>query len=137
MSRPHAQARPLPLSRAFAIIALLISLIAVPILASAQDREAMKVATPAVMPTPDAVRLTGRLPNHYASAANVSDEQRQQIYAIQNEYDAQIEDLLDQIEELRGERDDRVRDVLSPEQQAKVETARQQARERRASRRER
>ena len=78
-------------------------------------------------------KITGRLPNYYGKVG-VSDEQRRQIYIIQNDYDEQIEPLLDEIEELRAERDTKVTAVLTDEQRAEVQRMRVEARARRASR---
>ena len=105
----------------------------------AQDRRAMKPASDApsmATPSAEAPRLTGRLPNYYSSAAAVSDEQRLAIYRIQADYDAQIDELLQEIEDLRAERREKSRAVLTDEQRKAVDLAKAEARERRAARRE-
>ena len=55
-----------------------------------------------------------RLPNHYAAV--VTPEQREQIYAIQAEYNAEIDVLLAQIKELEDKRDAAIDATLSAEQ---------------------
>lgn len=55
-----------------------------------------------------------RLPNHYAAV--VTPEQREQIYAIQAEYNAEIDVLLAQIKELEDKRDTAIDATLSAEQ---------------------
>ncbi|GAB6165763.1 hypothetical protein JCM19992_17630 [Thermostilla marina] len=72
-----------------------------------------------------------RLPNYYAAV--VSEQQRQQIYAIQREYWEKIQPLLKQLEALEAERDAKIEAVLSPEQKAAVQKARDEAAARRKS----
>lgn len=96
-----------------------------------QERAAMKPA-PVASDAEAAPKLTGRLPNYYASAAKVNDEQRQEIYRLQADYDERIESLLDELEEIRDERDERIRNVLTADQQTAVDAARSAARQRRA-----
>ena len=124
------------MSRRFVLSLLAIACL-IPLASEAQERMTRKpVASPETTQTqPAEMRLTGRLPNYYASAAAVTAEQRQQIYAVQNEYDARIETLLDELEELRADRDAKVAAVLTPEQQKKVDLARADARKRRAEHR--
>ncbi len=64
-------------------------------------------------------KLTGRLPNNYAKVG-VTDEQRQKIYALQKQYDDQIDALMKQVEELRQKRDKELEKVLTPEQREKL-----------------
>jgi len=64
----------------------------------------------------------GRLPAYYGKV--VDEKQRKAIYAIQIEYHPKIEALRKQLEDLMKERDEKVADVLTPEQQAKVEELR-------------
>ena len=114
------------------VLSLLALACVLPIITQAQERMTRKPVTPSpAIEKPAEPKLSGRLPNYYASAAAVTDEQRQQIYAVQNEYDARIETLLDEIEELRADRDARIAGVLTKDQRQKVDAARQQARERR------
>ena len=72
-------------------------------------------------------RERGRLPNHYSRV--VTEEQRQNIFDIQEEYKAKIDPLEAQIKALTKERDDKVAAVLTPEQRKKVEEAQTQARQ--------
>ena len=55
---------------------------------------------------------------------------------MQHEYDARIEELLDEIEELRDQRDEDMRAVLTDDQKKMVDLAKTEARKRRAERRE-
>ena len=63
-------------------------------------------------------QFRGRVPAYYGTV--VDDRQRQQIYAIQRCYFAQIEDLKAKLEALTKKRDAEVAAVLSPRQQAEV-----------------
>ena len=82
---------------------------------------------------PEAEKLTGRLPNYYGKV-DVSDEQRQNIYRIQADYEVKIESLLDEIEQLRTDRDEKVAAVLTDEQRAAVERLEAEARAKRTAR---
>lgn len=61
----------------------------------------------------------GRLPRYYAQV--VTQKQREQIYAIQQQYTGSIAELEQQIDSLVAKRDAEVRAVLSPEQQHEVD----------------
>ena len=75
-----------------------------------------------------------RLPPHYSKV--VTPEQRTKIYAIQQEFAPQIQELRRQLDRLIAERDMKARDVLTADQQRLldelVEMARQQREKRRA-----
>ncbi|RMF92814.1 MAG: hypothetical protein D6741_14500 [Planctomycetota bacterium] len=73
-----------------------------------------------------------RLPNYYAKV--VSEDQRQQIYAIQREYWEKMQPLLKQLEALEAERNAKIEAVLTPEQKAAVQKARDEAAARRKAR---
>ncbi len=60
----------------------------------------------------------GRLPAHYKDL--VSADQREEIYAIQSKYNAEIDDLEAKIEKLKKDRDAEVSKVLTPAQQARL-----------------
>lgn len=60
----------------------------------------------------------GRLPNYYTQV--VDDEQREEIYSIQADYDARINELLRQAVALRNERNSKVEAVLTPDQLEQV-----------------
>ncbi len=66
-------------------------------------------------------RARGRLPDHYGEV--VTEEQREKIYEIQEEYRPKIEPLETQLKALKDERDAKIAAVLSPEQKKKVEEA--------------
>lgn len=84
--------------------------------AAAQSR---KKATPA----------KGRLPAYYRAV--VTDKQRQKIYAIQSEYDAEIHRLKKQLKTLTEERDTRISAVLNAQQRAEVVRLREAAKAKR------
>jgi hypothetical protein len=63
-----------------------------------------------------ATKFRGRLPNNYARL--VTPKQRAEIYAIQEQYHAQIEELETQLEELKRKQSDEIYAVLTPEQKA-------------------
>lgn len=60
-----------------------------------------------------------RLPNHYPQVG-LRQSQREQIYAIQDRYAEQIEDLIRQVEALRKQRDAEIEKVLDAPQRAEL-----------------
>lgn len=72
--------------------------------------------------TKEPAKAKGRLPAYYREV--VTEEQRDKIYAIQAKFDAQIDALTAQLEDLRTQRDGEVEGVLSPEQKEKLAAAR-------------
>jgi len=70
-----------------------------------------------------------RLPSYYSSV--VTQKQRDDIYAIQRQYQPLIQMLSVRLEALREEMNKRIRDVLSEEQQEKVDQLGEDARNRR------
>ena len=74
-----------------------------------------------------------RLPNYYTSV--VTQKQRDDIRAIQNQYVPLIEMLSARLEALREEMNKKVRNVLSEEQQSKVDQMTEDARNRRKTNR--
>lgn len=77
----------------------------------------------------------GRLPNHFGKIG-VTEEQRLTIYGIQADFNAQIDELLAQVEILRGERDKTIEEVLtSAQRDLLTELRKEAARERDARRR--
>jgi len=71
----------------------------------------------------------GRLPNYFNRV--VSEDQRLQVYEIQQDYAARIAELEAQIEDLKTTMDQEVEDVLTDVQFAKVQKLRAEARARR------
>lgn len=63
----------------------------------------------------------GRLPNFYADV--VTGDQREKIYAIQQKYAEQLDELTEQIKALANDRDEEIQAVLTPEQKDKVAKA--------------
>ncbi len=74
-----------------------------------------------------------RLPNYYASV--VTQKQRDDIRAIQNEYLPLIDILSARLDALRNEMNEKTRAVLSDEQRMKVERTAEDARAKRRSNR--
>lgn len=67
---------------------------------------------------PKAKRFHARLPAHYASV--VDDNQRQAIYAIQEQYSGRIAVIQAQLEALTKERDDKIAALLTAQQLEKI-----------------
>ena len=64
-------------------------------------------------------RSKGRLPRYYAEV--VDDEQREKIYAVQEPFQTQIDELEATLEQIKAERDKAIRAVLTPEQRKKID----------------
>lgn len=69
----------------------------------------------------------GRLPNHYARL-DLSDKQREQVYAVQAKYKVQIEELESQLELQKGKRDAEIEGVLTSDQRRKLKSLIEEAR---------
>jgi len=63
-------------------------------------------------------KFKGRLPAHYGDI--VSEVQRLQIYAVQEKYARQLEELKDKLNLLETQRDREIENVLSAEQKARL-----------------
>ncbi|MFO1020520.1 MAG: hypothetical protein U0903_07470 [Planctomycetales bacterium] len=63
--------------------------------------------------------LKGRLPNHFGKL-DLTDEQRQTIYKIQDKYDAEIDQLEAKLKELKGLRQKEMEGALTKEQQSRL-----------------
>ena len=74
----------------------------------------------------------GRLPAYFSAV--VSQQQRTRIYEIQKLYNDKVATMRLQIQQLLGQRDKEVDDVLTPDQLAQVALKRQAAETRRQSR---
>jgi hypothetical protein len=70
-------------------------------------------------------KIKGRLPNYYADL--VSPEQRERIYAVQERYARQIDELNEQLAALINQRDAEIESVLTADQREKVKKARDEA----------
>ena len=81
-------------------------------------QEATKKETP--------ILINNRLPNYF-NKLDLSEEQRQQIYALQYKYDKEIDSLEAQLKTLRAKRDAELLTVLTPQQKKFYETTAQQA----------
>lgn len=75
-------------------------------------------------------RPRGRLPNHFGKLG-ISPQQREQIYAVQAEYDERIDELLAQIEQLRTQRNTALEELLTPEQRTRLHELRTEAQSKR------
>ena len=64
---------------------------------------------------------SNRLPNHYAEV--VTDQQREEIYKIQDEYQPKIDALKAQLDALNKEKNDKISGVLTADQKKKIEEA--------------
>ena len=73
-----------------------------------------------MLPCQDAkeTKFRGRLPAHYGDI--VSEAQRLQIYAVQEKYFKQIDELKDKLALLEAQRDREIENVLSPEQKTRL-----------------
>jgi len=76
-------------------------------------------------------KTTVRLPNYYAQV--VDDKQREQIAKIQGEYNAKINALKAQLDELTKKRDAAIEGVLTQEQLKKIADLKAAAKVKRAS----
>lgn len=68
----------------------------------------------------DEPKAKGFLPQNWGKIG-LSDAQKQEIYKIQNKYNADIEKLEDQIRDLKAARDKEMKTVLTPEQKKRLE----------------
>lgn len=75
--------------------------------------------------------VKGRLPQYY-SKVDVDDKQRETIYKIQADYDAQIDKLTAELAALKSKRDTEIRAVLTKDQQKKLDTAIEEAKKAKA-----
>ncbi len=81
----------------------------------------------------DGDQQTRRLPNYYARV--VTDDQREQIYEIQEKHASTIDELQKQLDEAIAARDKEVEAILTPDQLARVKEYEQEAQSRREARR--
>jgi Spy/CpxP family protein refolding chaperone len=97
----------------------------------AQDADPAKKPSPAKPAdvAPGKKARAGQLPPYYGEV--VDDAQRQTIYAIQAEFNAQIKALQAKLDALKKERDDKIEAVLTPEQRKQVNDLRAAAKAKR------
>ena len=74
----------------------------------------------------------GRLPVFYSQV--VSGDQREEIYQIQARYAPEMDELVEKLVELRNQMQEEIQGVLTPEQVARVQELRDEAKKRRAER---
>ena len=72
-------------------------------------------------PVKKARRVHGRLPAHYAGVVN--EEQREEIYKLQEEYKPKINVMQAQLDALKQALDEKISAVLTAEQKKRVEQA--------------
>jgi hypothetical protein len=72
-----------------------------------------------------------RLPPHFASV--VTEEQREKILAVQEEYASQLREKRQELKAVVEKRDAAIMKLLKPEQRKQVEQAREEAKARRAA----
>jgi Spy/CpxP family protein refolding chaperone len=87
---------------------------------AAKDAAADKLPPGAERTSTGKIVYRGRLPNGWSKLGILAD-QKQKIYKVQAEYNAQIEELERQIEELKAQRDVAMREQLTEEQQAQLD----------------
>jgi len=68
----------------------------------------------------------GPLPAHYGKLG-MSDSQKEKVYAIQDSYEAQIEKLRKQIEQIEGKREAQIATLLTPGQKLRLKELREEA----------
>lgn len=73
----------------------------------------------------------GPLPSYFGKIA-VSDEQRVQLYKIQNDYEARIDELQRQVKALIQERDSKMEELLTPGQKLRLAELKAEAKARAA-----
>ena len=71
----------------------------------------------------------GPLPAYFGKIG-VSDEQREKLYDIQDEYEARLEELRQQLKALVRERDAKLESLLTPGQKLRLKELREEARRR-------
>ncbi|EAQ81088.1 hypothetical protein [Blastopirellula marina] len=100
---------------------------------SARAADEPSVAAQPKMATKARSEPRGRLPNFYGQV--VSEKQKEEIYSIQSEYEARLDELVRQIVVLKAERDAKVDQTLTPEQRKEIADLRAESEKRRAERR--
>jgi hypothetical protein len=110
-----------------ASLAMGMALVALP--SGAEDAPAAK---PAAEKTVKKERKTSykRLPANFGKV--IDEKQREQIYAVQEEYGPKIEALKKQLDTLTKERDEKINALLTPEQIKKIEDLKAEAKAKRA-----
>jgi hypothetical protein len=93
--------------------------------ATVNAQRAAKGARAGVVAEDGGGKLKGRLPPYYKDI--VDEQQRLEIYRLQKMYGDRIISLEEQIEGIKAERDAAVENVLSPEQKARLNKAREAA----------
>ena len=88
--------------------------------AVAQDKEKSKSGSSGSSSSSKDSKVRGVLPRHYRQLA-LSDEQRQTIYKIQNEYSDKIDDMQKKIDDIKAERDAKYLKSLTKAQRDRLE----------------
>jgi hypothetical protein len=115
------------MTRVFWKAALVVALVC-PVMARADDSKTTPAKSDTAKPAPKATDSPnpdmkkdskGRLPPYYAKL--VDETQREAIYKIEGEYSPKIKDLYAQLKTLTDERDQKIRAVLTADQQKKLD----------------
>lgn len=108
------------MTRAFWISALAVALIS-PTFVRADDTktDTKPAAKDSTSPAPKKEKEKGRLPPYYAKI--VDESQREKIYQIENDYAPKLKDLYAQLKSLNDEREQKIRAVLTADQQKKLD----------------
>ncbi|UUO08295.1 hypothetical protein M4951_08235 [Blastopirellula sp. J2-11] len=100
---------------------------------SARAADEPPVAAQPKMETKARSEPRGRLPNFYGQV--VSEKQKEEIYSIQSEYEARLDELVRQIVVIKAERDAKIDQTLTPQQRKEIADLRAESEKRRAERR--
>lgn len=100
---------------------------------SATAADESPVAVDQKMATKPRSEPRGRLPNFYGQV--VSESQRDEIYAIQSEYQKKLDELIRQVVTIKAERDAKIDETLSADQRKEIAQLRAESEKRREERR--
>jgi hypothetical protein len=108
------------MTRAFWISALAVALISPAFVRADDTKTDTKPAAKDTSAAPvKKEKEKGRLPPYYAKI--VDETQREKIYQIENDYAPKMKDLYAQLKALNDEREQKIRAVLTPDQQKKLD----------------
>jgi hypothetical protein len=107
------------MTRAFWVWALAIALISPAIVRADDTKPDTKPAAKDGTSPPKKEKEKGRLPAYYAKI--VDESQKEKIYQIENEYAPKLKELTAQLKALNDEREQKIRAVLTADQQKKLD----------------
>ncbi|MFN0017909.1 MAG: hypothetical protein ACKVP0_06590 [Pirellulaceae bacterium] len=114
---------PLPIWKKFVVATCAATLVVAVVSLNSIGQETKKADPKAKAGAKD--KAKGRLPAYYKDV--VTDEQRDQIYAIQAKYVKQLEDLQSQIDGLKAKQTEEIEKLLSTEQKEKLAKVKEEA----------